>query len=490
MLLKRNRILSVTLAILMLCTIFTGCSQNVFKSVEQQQIEQEVKESLFTNLNEESIDANNIMSIIEELSSEKYLGRLPGTEGNRLAAKYIIDYFKEIGLENPEGLEDYKQYYNQKVLFTNSAPILELVNEDGDKLKEYNYITQFSPGIGGINVIKGEVTAPCLIMDDVKQYAIGNEELRGKILLIPDNIITELNSDLEKTQDYSAFNWIMSQESGVKGIVAEIDLRKPSHIQKYFPVSKIADHIDRSDKTKGLIQVGCNTPYFNEIKREAENGALIHISVDYSVEEVVVPNIIGVIPGTDEKLKNEYIIISGHFDHVGDNKDGTYNPGALDNASGTAAMMEIARILMENEVKPKKSIVFIAFNGEEELLKGSKYYTENPVFPLDNTVLINMDMVGSTRKPLFVMDAMLEENKLKDEIYKYVQQFGIDSYNGRTNRSDHTHFEEKGVEAITLIQPDEKSGYHSPKDTIKLVNKTKIKLIIKPLLYYLDKNAY
>jgi aminopeptidase YwaD len=113
-------------------------------------------------------------------------------------------------------------------------------------------------------------------------------------------------------------------------------------------------------------------------------------------------NIIGILPGSDPVLKNEAIVIGAHYDHLGLGGEGSLAPragdihhGADDNASGTAGMLELARMFSSQSPKPRRTLVFIAFSGEEEGLIGSSYYVNHPVVPLANTVaMINMDMIG------------------------------------------------------------------------------------------------
>ncbi len=113
-------------------------------------------------------------------------------------------------------------------------------------------------------------------------------------------------------------------------------------------------------------------------------------------------NVVGILPGTDPKLKDEAIVIGAHYDHLGRGGEGSLAPregeihhGADDNASGTAALLELARMLATKPANPRRTIVFIAFSGEEEGLLGSDYYVNHPIFPLANTVaMINMDMIG------------------------------------------------------------------------------------------------
>ena len=116
-------------------------------------------------------------------------------------------------------------------------------------------------------------------------------------------------------------------------------------------------------------------------------------------------NVVGILPGSDPKLKDETIVIGAHYDHLGRGGEGSLAPregeihyGADDNASGTAALIELARRLTTQRPKPRRTIVFIAFSGEEEGLLGSNYYVNHPVVPLQKTIaMINMDMIGRLR---------------------------------------------------------------------------------------------
>jgi len=128
----------------------------------------------------------------------------------------------------------------------------------------------------------------------------------------------------------------------------------------------------------------------------------LSITIDVLRREVPAYNVIGVLEGSDPKLKNETIVVGAHYDHLGRGGEGSLAPkegeihhGADDNASGTAGVLELARIFTMPEFKPKRTLVFMAFSGEEEGLLGSNFYVNNPLLPLANTVaMINMDMIG------------------------------------------------------------------------------------------------
>jgi len=130
------------------------------------------------------------------------------------------------------------------------------------------------------------------------------------------------------------------------------------------------------------------------------------LSIDIVRREAPSFNVVGILPGSDPKLKDEAIVLGAHYDHLGRGGEGSLAPregeihhGADDNASGVAGLLELARMLSTQNPKPRRTIVFIAFSGEEEGLIGSSYYINHPVVPLQNTVaMINMDMIGRLKE--------------------------------------------------------------------------------------------
>lgn len=136
--------------------------------------------------------------------------------------------------------------------------------------------------------------------------------------------------------------------------------------------------------------------------RQPVKGNSLNLTVNVNRVESPSHNVIGILPGSDPKLKDEAIVIGAHYDHLGRGgpgslaqSEGEIHHGADDNASGTAGLLELARIFSTQSPKPRRTIIFIAFSGEEEGLIGSNYYVNHPVVPLQNTVaMINLDMVG------------------------------------------------------------------------------------------------
>lgn len=214
----------------------------------------------------------------------------------------------------------------------------------------------------------------------------------------------------------------------------------------------------------------------------------INLSINLIKEHILIEddNILGFIEGTDPEKKHELIVLSAHYDHIGYNEDEIFY-GANDNASGTAAVMEMARafqIAKENGDGPKRSVLAILLTGEERGLLGSAFYVENPVFPLENTIAnINIDMlgrvdakheelginkyiypIGSDRLSTELHDILLEVNEKYSNIHLDFTYNDPADPNRYYFRSDHYNFARKGIPAIFFFN-GLNEDYHKSTDT-------------------------
>jgi len=450
---SRGIIVFLLISIILLTT---GCAK---KNTEKQ-------------LTEIPIDRNNVMNIIEDLTSEKYRGRLTGTEENLLAGDYISEYFENLGLVTPKGIEGYKQWYIQKTRLIHSTPELSIVDDTGKDEKSFEYIKDFIIQTSSMQRLKGDVINELVIIEDAK---FTDKDIRDKTILIKDKVFNELINLEEFTTALMT--------SDLKGIIIAVDTSN----REYFGVTPyVLEDGDYSNMNTPFV-LNVNMKLYEVLSQAAENNQQIRISADFSVEGVRVPNIVGAIKGSSE----ECIVIGAHFDHVGDNMNGTYNPGALDNASGTSTIMEVARMLKAYGNQPKKTIIFIAFNGEEQLAYGSKYYVSDPLYPLASTVMINVDTVGSKEELALQIEGYKDsKTEIVQEFEKIAKNMGI-KYNVSTSSgTDHSSFGEKNVEVVNLIHPDFNNGYHSPADTIDNIKVENIEKVIKLIINYLNEEAY
>jgi len=186
--------------------------------------------------------------------------------------------------------------------------------------------------------------------------------------------------------------------------------------------------------------------------------SFINLDITYD-ENRPTRNVLAKISGSDKNLKNEIIMLGAHFDHLGIDMTGDVYNGADDNASGTAVVMEVARVMKLNRAKPKRTTVFALWAAEEDGLLGSKYYTENPIYPLDKTLTyINLDMEGhgsgrvNFRGVYYgpeiwdILKARLPKDLLDN----------VNSGRGGPGGSDHTYFLSSGVPAFFVAT----DGFH------------------------------
>lgn len=176
-------------------------------------------------------------------------------------------------------------------------------------------------------------------------------------------------------------------------------------------------------------------------------------------------NIVGYLPGSDPKLRHEAIVIGAHADHIGQIGDAVFT-GANDNASGTAVVMELAEAFVALPQAPKRSIVFMAFTGEEMGLLGSRFAVENPLWPVAQTrVMINLDMVGSGTDGMMIVGGnnypeLLDLFRRASAAHEQVPV--LDRWTAAN--SDHFPFHEKGIPAIFIYALGGVSTYHTPRD--------------------------
>ena len=218
-----------------------------------------------------------------------------------------------------------------------------------------------------------------------------------------------------------------------------------------------------------------------------EGGYKQHFKARLRVEESVVEkplvstcNVIGFIEGNDAILKNEYIVLGAHYDHLGlggpsskSDKKNTIHFGADDNASGTAALLEIAEKVVACKLELKRSIIFIAFGAEEQGLLGSEYFVEHPIVPLEKIkLMINMDMVGrlNEEKQVYMGGAGTFPGGV-DFMTHLGKSLGLNPvvHAGSVGGSDHVSFYKKGI-SVMGMHTGGHPQYHTPEDTLELIN--------------------
>jgi Zn-dependent M28 family amino/carboxypeptidase len=444
----------------------------------------------------DSIQANDIMEHTKVLSSDEYEGRGPGTKGEELSVKYLTEQFQRLGLKpgNPDGT------YVQKVPLAGfTAQATASFSAGGKKInlqfpKDYvavsrRFVPESKVENSDMVFVGYGVVAPEYGWDDYKGV-----DVRGKtiVMLINDPAVpdatdaTKLDSKMFKGNAMTYYGrWTYKYEiASEKGAAAAIIIHETGPAGYPYEVvsgswSRENFDIQSPDKNMGRVAVEswittdrakelftASGQDFDALKKSAVTkdfkpvtlNAKANFDIKNTLREINSNNVVAKLEGSDPKLKNEYVIYSAHWDHLGrDPKlpgDQIFN-GALDNASGTAALLEIAEAFTKLATAPKRSILFLAVTAEEKGLLGAKYYATNSLYPLNKTAAnINMDGVnqwGRTKDITMVGDdnsTMIDFLKEVASAQGRVVNPDPEPEKGFYYRSDHFEFAKQGVPAL------------------------------------------
>lgn len=409
--------------------------------------------------NTKSYDTDKILNTIRELTSKDYNGRMAGTPDGTKTEEYVAEKFKEIGLI-PGGTN--KTYFQEFAGISGNAAgnyILEVLDDirvikSYEYAKDYKFVTNLSHS--------GEVIASGV---ELNSFSESIPKSQGGIAFLKSLNIQSINPDIKPLTDiYNA---------GYRGVI----------VIRSNAGSRIKGQMGNFDNSavSNMARVCVTDQVYNELVGYSDKGYKIHIKSAFEVKKFTARNVIGVLKS--KTPTDKCLIISAHTDHLAPDPDGVYFPGALDNASGTACIIEIARALSSQGINPDVNIVFAAFSGEEEMLYGSSFYARNPIYPLLNTRVINLDMVGAkATMPISILVSgagkrgvnetdIIEEFKNAATDYKSTFQVLKD------DGSDHSPFAYSGVPAVTLID-FEKLIYHVPEDTIDNIGLDNLKRVM------------
>lgn len=370
------------------------------------------------------------------LASDEMAGRLTDTRENALAATFIRSRFARLGLE-PMGTEgEYYQSFPLMRADLGTDNQLELMREDGAVLRGQLGESFFPLSFSASGSVEGElmfvgfgIRAPKLGHDD-----LGNTPLTGKIVLVLDHEPGERDPESRFdgliTSEYSRNlrKALYAQRAGAAAILFVSDVHNhpngPSFqasAQRSWPASprrvprytlgQWADDVripalQISPSMAGSMLSGTGRS-LEELAREAEEAggvtphpvqdALVRIDTDVVRHSVADRNVVGAIRGSDPELADEWVVVCAHYDHDGADGARVFN-GADDDGSGTVALLEIAEayaVAAGDGERPRRSVIFAAWNSEERGLLGAWAFAERPPVPLGNIVaVLNMDMIG------------------------------------------------------------------------------------------------
>lgn len=454
-------------------------------------------------------------SHIEYLADDRLEGRDTGSRGYDQAADYVIEQFRSLGLQ-PAGDNGYRQTVDFEVVrIDESRCAVDLLR--GGKIEPVKLGVDATLGVstGAVEHIEADAvfvghgfSVPELNYDD-----LAGQDVKGKIVVFVTGGPADMDGPTKAHYQSLDERRRFLRNAGVVGTVA---IPNPKSIER--PWSRVA--ASRFEPRMELHDAGSDTPaplpftmLFNTDRAE-----LLFTSSGHTFEEILeairtdrpLPhfplqvriradvamhrsrvksdNIAGVLPGSDPKLKNEFVAVTAHLDHVGIgepvNGDPIYN-GAMDNASGAASLIEIARAMKESGASPRRSILFLAVTGEEKGLLGSQYYAAHPTIQSPIVANLNMDMFAPFYPLKYLEVQGVNESTLGDDIRAIAEPMGIgvqsdlEPEHNLFIRSDQYNFIKIGVPALAFKfsylpgTPEEKvfktwlvERYHAPLDDL------------------------
>ncbi len=448
-----------------------------------------------------TISINNLMKTVEMLASREYAGRLSGSEGYNKAAKYMASGFGKIGLK-PLGDESYFQ--NLKVEYNEIfSPVKLNLIEDGRLKTEYKLGKDFvCRDLTG----SGHFTAQVVFCGyGLSQPEIGYNDyagvdVKGKIVLVfKPNPKWRMNDSSNWGSPYPREKARTAARHGAVGLLI-VSLPNDPNPQK--TILSVLDgkgeqnekfpqmHIDISAANDFLLGSGYDLKdlqtKIDSLKKPVslpiQSTVEIDVHAKYTKEQPTM-NVVGLLEGTDPGMKNEYLVIGAHLDHVGSQAGEIFAPGANDNASGSAAVLEIANAFLEGKVKPKRSIIFVLFASEELGLIGALHFVNHPPVALEKIVgMLNLDCVGSGDSIQVGNGKSSPKlwNIARQKDSSYTKMMVETTWNG--GGADAGPFHDKKIPAIYFVTTNGYAHLHDITDTPETLN--------KPLFEKITKLAY
>lgn len=474
------------------------------------------------------IKLENIKKHTYTLASLEMQGRNTGEQGQKDAAKYISNYFRENGLDSL----DKESYYQSFNLYENNVGRTKATFKNASKYKYHRNIIS----LWGTSFCNSSIKVKKVMAIYVAGFGthVPDIDLSDKIVIVfVDENLDKTHKTIRSlhTNNKAQYFYVLFDEFGKweydfeKDSINNINSEGPIHCLNYktqdysFNIDRnqtnsIYDEINKSVGVDEPVLIKYGYKYlsrfiFNEknikkiFKQErkkplsAQSALLIDsVNLNFDVhtpifDSIATENVFAFIEGTEKK--DEVIVVSAHYDHVGVKDDSIIRYGADDNASGTVAVMEIAAAMQKaanSDTKPKRSVIFIACSAEELGLFGSEFYVNNPIKPLSSTVFnFNLDMIGRNRddkekynKTVF-MYADGEHAKLTKQTIKKSnkgnKELKVSVHGGMRERkywkygSDHYNFYKNNIPVacfFTGMHPD----YHKTSDTPDKINYEKL----------------
>lgn len=390
--------------------------------------------------------------IIDTLTSNYFEGRGAVNDGEKKAAEFIANEFKKLGISPIN--DNYLQHFNYSI---NTFPKLTTVFIDKNKLTpgvDFLVVPTSCKMQGNFNLIWYNNTN---IPTKKQLKKLANEQFFENKFVVVD--------DLDIIGKETEFELLKSNSIGASGIVL-LENEKLTHRIS----TKMNDYV-----TLKVMR--------NSLKKQAK---IFSISLDQQfLTNYQSQNVIAKITGNT--YPDSILVISAHYDHLGKMGEHVYFPGANDNASGIAMLLNLAEHYAKNP--PSKTIVFMAFGAEESGILGSKHFTENPMFPLKNiNFLLNVDIMGTGDDGIQVVNGSVHQSQFDklvaiNQKNNHLPQIKI---RGKAANSDHYWFSENGVPAFFVYTLGGIAAYHDINDRAETLPLTKFEDCFRLIKNFLD----
>lgn len=497
---------------------------------------------------QEEISVDFLKSHLSVFAHDTMKGRETGTPSEKVAAEYLADQYKKMGLQPAGDENSYFQKFDLNVSKSDSV-VFTLHQKAGKDKKlvsrsvaDQNRVADFVRLFGGTDSLKGDIVFAGFGVNDQANNVTHLEgaDVKGKWVLVFREIPTVVDGDTllnpainEKTR----FQMIM--QKGAAGVLTvpansrQFNAAAQKIQQNFGKTGRMSlAYRDTADGAAGGFNRGYNLVHpdlvseilglkseneLTDYRRQLVNRLtsfepkLLNYSLSYrpysSTEKVQSQNVLAFLEGADPQLKDEVVVLTSHYDHVGIGEpdstgDRIYN-GADDDGSGTIGVLNIAKAFAQagnNGVKPKRSVLFLNVSGEEKGLLGSRYYSDHPVFPMKSTVAnLNTDMIGridekheekGIEEYAYIIGADLISSELDSLLKAANKKSGQIAFDKKYNdlndpnqfhrRSDHWHFGRKQV-PFAFFFTGVHEDYHRPSDEVHKIRFEKMESILRTM---------
>ena len=439
-----------------------------------------------------SILKKDLYKDLSVLASDEYEGRETARSGQKKAAKYIVERFKEIGLEPGAKNGSFLQTF--AVDAKNAANVFITLNGQKWNLLKHFY---YRGNIKDTSLLDKQLVFAGFGIEEEVYSDYSNLNVKNKIVVVNEGVPSSIN--LEK-------NWVgwrkkveLAKEKGASGIITIKNnfTEEAQRIGVFIQNPNMQMHDPGKRKTDLIPNIYISDSAAKTfLSKISESKISIEIDIQ---EELTSDNVLGYIEGND--LKDEIVVITAHYDHLGYDNGEVCN-GADDDGSGTVSVIELAEAFQKAKNAgsgPRRSVLFMTVSGEEKGLWGSKYYTDNPVYSIEKTVVdLNIDMIGRRDDEhdydnyIYLIGAdriSMDLHVISEKINEKYINYDIDyTYNQRTDpnqfyyRSDHYNFAKNGIPVIFYFSGVHKD-YHKPTDDVDKINFNKVQRTTKMVFY-------